>query len=98
MSSEELLSIVVLSLVLYGINLSTLKMSILVIFILAVTNQFVEITNCWVVTCKLIIIIGTISILLMSIGEEIIIQPIRSAPILVSIVALSSLLLVSSID
>ena len=50
--------------------------------------------NCWVVTCQLIIISGTVSILLMSIGEDIT-QPIRSAPILHS---LSSLLLVSSSD
>ena len=49
------------------------------------------ITSCWTVTCKLIIIIGTISILLMSVGEEIIIRPTRSAPILV-LMALSSLL------
>ena len=128
MSSEVLLSIVVLSLVLYGINLSTLKMSILVIFIQAVittgdifryqlTSHIfsfpltgymdslrgldyfnLEIISCWSITCKLIIIIGAISILLMSIGEEIIIRPIRSAPLLVLIVALSSLLLVSSIN
>ena len=115
MSSEVLLSIAVLSLVLYGINLSTLKMSIWVIFIVGIivgvdyfnlyqvswvgdlTNGLL-ITSCWIVTCKLIIIIGTISILLMSVGEEIIIRPTRSAPILVLIVALSSLLLVSSIN
>ena len=115
MSSEILLSIAVLSLVLYGINLSTLKISILVGFIVGIiigvdyfnldqvlwvsdsTNGLL-ITSCWAVTCKFIIIIGTISILLMSVGEEIIIRPIRSAPILVLIVALSSLLLVSSIN
>ena len=115
MSSEVLLSIAVLSLVFYGINLSTLKMSIWVIFLVGVivgldyfnldqvlwvgdlTNGLL-ITSCWTVTCKLIIIIGTISILLMSIGEEIIIRPTRSAPILILIVALSSLLLVSSIN
>lgn len=115
MSSEVLLSMAVLSLVLYGINLSTLKISIWVILMVGVivggdyfnwdqmlwagglTNGLL-ITSCWVVTCKLIIIIGTISILLMSVGEEIIIRPTRSAPILVLIVALSSLLLVSSIN
>ena len=115
MSSEVLLSIAVLSLVLYGINLSTLKMSIWVIFIVGaivgadyfnlgqvswvgyLTNGLL-ITSCWTVTCKLIIIIGAISILLMSVGEEIIVRPTRSAPILVLIVALSSLLLVSSIN
>ena len=115
MNSEVLLSIAVLSLVFYGINLSTLKMSIWVIFLVGVivgldyfnldqvlwvgdlTNGLL-ITSCWTVTCKLIIIIGTISILLMSVGEEIIIRPTRSAPILVLIVALSSLLLVSSIN
>jgi len=36
MSSEVLLSIAVLSLVLYGINLSTLKISIWVIFIVGI--------------------------------------------------------------
>lgn len=112
MSSEVLLSIAVLSLVLYGINLSTLKISIWVIFIVGIivgldkgqvswigylTNGLL-ITSCWIVTCKLIIIIGAISILLMGVGEEIIVRPTRSAPILVLIVALSSLLLVSSIN
>ena len=107
MSSEVLLSIAVLSLVLYGINLSTLKMSIWVIFIVGIlvgTDYFnfegygLLITSNWIVTCKLIIIIGAISILLMSVGEEIIVRPTRSGPILVLIVTLSSLLLVSSIN
>ena len=106
-SSEVLLSIAVLSLVLYGINLSTLKMSIWVIFIVGIlvgTDYFnfegygLLITSNWIVTCKLIIIIGAISILLMSVGEEIIVRPTRSGPILVLIVTLSSLLLVSSIN
>lgn len=107
MSSEVLLSIAVLSLVLYGINLSTLKMSIWVIFIVGIivgTDYFnfegygLLITSNWIVTCKLIIIIGAISILLMSVGEEIIVRPTRSGPILVLIVTLSTLLLVSSIN
>ena len=95
MNSEVLLSIAVLSLVLYGINLSTLKMSILLI-VGGMLN--LECMLLWVVTCKFIIIIGAISILLMSVGEEIIVRPTRSAPILILIVALSSLLLVSSIN
>lgn len=99
MSSEVLLSIAVLSLVLYGINLSTLKMSIGVIFIVGilVVDQGYGLLM-WVVTSKLIIIIGAISILLMSVGEEIIVRPARSGPILILIVALSTLLLVSSIN
>nr|YP_009093888.1 NADH dehydrogenase subunit 2 [Poecillastra laminaris]AIT59115.1 NADH dehydrogenase subunit 2 [Poecillastra laminaris] len=114
-SSEVLLSIAVLSLVLYGIDLSTLKMSTGVIFIVGaivgadylnlgqvlwigyLSNGLLK-TSCWTVICKFIIIIGSISILLMSAGEEIIARPTRSAPILVLIVALSSLLLVSSIN
>ena len=105
MGSEVLLSIAVLSLVLYGINLSTLKMStgvILMVGIIIGADYFnlgyIMITNCWIVTCKFIIIIGSISILLMSVGEEIIVRPTQSAPILVLIVALSSLLLVSSVN
>nr|YP_001648421.1 NADH dehydrogenase subunit 2 [Cinachyrella kuekenthali]ABW83837.1 NADH dehydrogenase subunit 2 [Cinachyrella kuekenthali] len=102
---EVLLSIAVLSLVLYGINLSTLKISAGVICMAGIiigadyfNLGYVMITNCWVVTCKFIIVIGSISILLMSVGEEIIVRPTQSAPILVLIVALSSLLLVSSIN
>lgn len=105
MGPEVLLSIAVLSLVLYGINLSTLKISVGVIFMAGIiigADYFnlgdVMITNCWVVICKFIIIIGSISILLMSVGEEIIVRPTQSAPILILIVALSSLLLVSSIN
>ena len=105
MGPEVLFSIAVLSLVLYGINLSTLKISVGVIFMAGIiigadylNLGYVMITNCWVVTCKFIIIIGSISILLMSVGEEIIVRPTQSAPILVLIVALSSLLLVSSIN
>ena len=115
MTPEGCLSIVVLSLVLYGISLSTLKISIFVSFLVGIivgadclnldlvmwegywTNGLL-ITNCWTVTCKFIIIIGSISILLLSVGEEIIVRPTRSAPILVLIVTLSSLLLVSSIN
>lgn len=111
MSSEILLSIAVLSLVLYGINLSALKISIGVIFIVGMdyfyfgqvswicylTNGLLS-TSYWIVTCKFLIIIGAISILLMGVGEEIIVRPTRSGPILVLIVALSSLLLVSSIN
>lgn len=107
-NSEILLSIVVLSLVLYGINLSTLKISIgvsLIAGIIVGADYFnldpvmwVGYSTLWIVTCKFIIIIGTISILLLSVGEEIIVRPIRSAPILILIVTLSSLLLVSSIN
>ncbi len=106
-NSEILLSIVVLSLVLYGINLSTLKISIGASIIavllcnwfpLVDTSLFIYYSTLWIVTCKFIIIIGTISILLLSVGEEIIVRPTRSAPILILIVTLSSLLLVSSIN
>lgn len=114
-TSEVFLSIAVLSFILGGINLSTLKASIGIIFIVGsiiwadyfnfgltlwggyLTSSFF-ITNYWTFTCKFLIVIGSISILLMSVREEIIIQPTQSAPILVLIVGLSSLFLVSSID
>jgi hypothetical protein len=55
-------------------------------------------TNSWIIISKILIIIGSISILLMGSGETIMIKPYQSSPILVLIVALSSLLLVSSIN
>ena len=61
------------------------------------TSSFL-ITNYWTFICKFLIVIGSISILLMSVREEIIIQPTQSGPILLLIVGLSSLFLVSSID
>lgn len=75
-------------------------------------------TNSWIIISKILIIIGSISILLMGSGETIMMKPYQSSasydaattsvlyrrgdstptPILVLIVALSSLLLVSSIN
>jgi len=56
-------------------------------------------TNSWIIVSKILIIIGSISILLMGSGETHLVgKPYQSSPILVLIVALSSLLLVSSIN
>lgn len=115
-NQEVLLSIVMLCLVLYGINLSTLKISIGIIFIIGVAAGFNGIvfdsfdiiqsmspcyitngllmTNSWILISKIIILFGSISILLMVTG----ITSNQSSPILILIVALSSLLLVSSIN
>lgn len=109
---EILLSIIILGLVIYGIKLSTLKVSISFLFItgvlicfhpsnnifnihafdaLQLSNGLLGINN-WIILIKLIIIIGSISILLMSSLED------KTSPVLIFIVAFSSLLLVSSIN
>lgn len=77
--SEVLLSLVILSLVLYGINLSTFKISVGVLFIIGIisldmfyvsdslicwTNGLL-LTNSWIIISKLIIIMGSVSLLLM---------------------------------
>ena len=111
MNPEVLLSIVMLSLVLYGINLSTLKISIGMLFIIGIVislngividsffwNGLPKVTNSWIIISKIIIITGSISILLMGAGETTMVKPYQSSPILIVIVALSSLLLVSSIN
>nr|YP_001648493.1 NADH dehydrogenase subunit 2 [Topsentia ophiraphidites]ABW83855.1 NADH dehydrogenase subunit 2 [Topsentia ophiraphidites] len=112
---EVLLSIVVLSLVLYGINLSALKISIGVLLIIGIMISFNDIeyfqsswpwdnangllmANCWIIISKFIIIIGSISLLFMGAEETIMVRPQLSSPILILIVALSSLLLVSSVN
>lgn len=112
LSPEILLSIIILGLVIYGIKLSTLKVSIGFLFIagvlicfhpsnnvfgfsafdaLQLSNGLLGVNN-WITLIKLIIIIGSISILLMSSLED------KTSPVLILIVALSSLLLVSSIN
>lgn len=81
--SELLLSLVILSLVLYGINLSTFKLSVGALFLIGViiaqlwpdvlyTSDSLMwgtggllVTNSWVVISKLIIIMGSVSLLLM---------------------------------
>ena len=108
---EVLLSIVVLSIVLYGINLPTLKISIGVLLIMGIMISDIEyfqplwlwdstngllMTNCWIIISKFLIIIGSISILFMGLGETIMVR--LSLPILILIVSLSSLLLVSSVN
>ena len=118
MNPEILLSIVILSLVLYGINLSTLKISIGMLFIIGVAISFngtdsfdisqaswpcyisngLLMTNSWIILSKIIIIIGSISILLMGTGETIMSRPHQSSPILILMITLSSLLLVSSVN
>ena len=55
-------------------------------------------TNNWIIVSKIIIIIGSISILLMGTGETIMVRPHQSSPILILMVTLSSLLLVSSVN
>uniref|UniRef100_A0AAU8HQ28 NADH:ubiquinone reductase (H(+)-translocating) n=1 Tax=Porifera sp. TaxID=3140030 RepID=A0AAU8HQ28_9METZ len=119
MYPEVLLSLVVLSLVLYGINLSTFKVSIGVLLIIGIVIGFqsyyiVEdhiicwtngllMTNSWIIISKAIIVIGSTSLLLMGSSPEGEWNKISSykggsSPILILIVALSSLLLVSSVN
>nr|YP_009020819.1 NADH dehydrogenase subunit 2 [Polymastia littoralis]AHM12900.1 NADH dehydrogenase subunit 2 [Polymastia littoralis] len=119
MYPEVLLSLVVLSLVLYGINLSTFKVSIGVLLIIGIVIGFqsyyiVEdhiicwtngllMTNSWIIISKAIIVIGSTSLLLMGSSSEgewnkISRDNERSSSILILIVALSSLLLVSSVN
>ena len=118
MNPEILLSLAILSLVLYGINLSTLKISIGVLFTVGVIIKFngvdsfdiAQVTwlcyisngllmiNSWIVISKIIVIIGSISILLMGTGESIMVRPHQSSPILILMVTLSSLLLISSVS
>lgn len=116
MCPEIILSLVVLILVLYGINLSIVKVAIGALFVVGVvTNRvfYAEdyliwgtdgllLTNSWIVISKMIIVVGSVSLLLMYRpmyqrgkqygGNE------GSWAILVLIVALSSLLLVSSVN
>lgn len=113
MCPEIILSLVVLILVLYGINLSIVKVAIWALFVVGVvTNRvfYAEdyliwgtdgllLTNSWIVISKMIIVVGSVSLLLMyrpmyqrGGGNE------GSWAILVLIVALSSLLLVSSVN
>lgn len=129
-SPEILLSAVVLSLVLYGINLSIVKIAIGVFILVGVisvqlwagfiyvsdylicwTNGLL-LTNSWIVISKIVIVVGSVSLLLMygfpksRIGdkgkdtnvENVIFQNEGSWIILILIIALSSLLLVSSIN
>lgn len=122
MYPEILLSFVVLFLVLYGINLSILKVSIGALFLIGVVmiQLWVEVfnvndyliwwtdglllTNSWIVISKIIIIVGSISLLLMyrPMPQEMISYKYQgrgdSWIILILIVALSSLLLVSSVN
>lgn len=125
MYPEMLLSLVVLVLVLYGINLSILKVSIGALFIIGVVtiqlwvggfyvNDYLIwwtdgllLTNSWIVISKVIIVVGSVSLLLMYTPmqqEEASYEfPGRGTNegswiILILIVALSSLLLVSSVN
>lgn len=125
MYPEMLLSFVVLVLVLYGINLSILKVSIGALFIIGVVtiqlwvggfyvNDYLIwwtdgllLTNSWVVISKIIIVGGSVSLLLMytPMHQEEVSYKFQdrggnegSWIILILIVALSSLLLVSSVS
>lgn len=125
MYPEILLSFVVLVLVLYGINLSILKVSIGTLFIIGVVtiqlwvgifyvNDYLIwwtdgllLTNSWIVISKIIIIVGSVSLLLMygPMHQEAVSYEFQdrgmnegSWIILILIVALSSLLLVSSVN
>ena len=123
-SPEILLSTVVLSLVLYGINFSIVKISIGAFFLVGVvsiqlwvgsiyvsdylicwTNGLL-LTNSWIVISKIIIVVGLVSLLLMygfprekQMDKGFWIYANEGSwVILVLIIALSSLLLVSSIN
>ena len=116
MCPEIILSLVVLILVLYGINLSIVKVAIGALFVVGVVTNRVFyaddyliwgtdgllLTNSWIVISKMIIVVGSVSLLLMY-------RPMHqggrpngvnegSWGILILIVALSSLLLVSSVN
>ena len=123
MYPEILLSFVVLILVLYGINLSILKISIGALFVIGVVSTQLWVgafyvsdyliwwtnglllTNSWIVISKIIIVVGSVSLLLMysPMYQEVDFYEPQdrganegSWIILILIVALSSLLLVSS--
>lgn len=123
MYPEMLLSFVVLVLLLYGINLSILKVSIGALFIIGVVtiqlwvggfyvNDYLIwwtdgllLTNSWIVISKIIIVVGSVSLLLMytPMQQEEASYEGRGTNegswiILILIVALSSLLLVSSVN
>lgn len=125
MYPEILLSFVILILVLYGINLSILKVSIGALLVIGVvTTQLwvggfyvndyliwwtdgLLLTNSWIVISKIIIVIGSVSLLLMygPMYQEAVSSEFQdrganegSWIILILIVALSSLLLVSSVN
>lgn len=125
MYPEILLSFVVLILVLYGTNLSILKVSIGTLFIIGVVtiqlwvggfyvNDYLIwwtdgllLTNSWIVISKIIIVVGSMSLLLMyrPMHQEVVSYEFQdrgtnegSWIILILIVALSSLLLVSSVN
>ena len=113
MCPEIILSLVVLILVFYGINLSIVKVAIGALFVVGVVTSRVFyaedyliwgtdgllLTNSWIVISKMIIVVGSVSLLLMY-------RPMHeggmpyggSWGILILIVALSSLLLVSSVN
>lgn len=121
MCPEIILSFVVLILVLYGINLSIVKVAIGALFVVGVLINrvfYVDdyliwgtdgllLTNSWIVISKMIIVVGSVSLLLMYrpmhqggifYGEKKRGANEGSWVILILIVALSSLLLVSSVN
>ena len=115
---EILLSFIILILVLYGINFSIFKISVVTLFIvlwcliqlwIGGLNENDNIiwwtdglllTNSWIVITKLIIIVGSVSLLLMYSWDSISIDKRNEGSwiILILIVVLSSLLLVSSLN
>lgn len=112
MSSEVLFSLVFLGLVLYCINMSAFNASICLLLIMffvfmvdlknidlffymcEITNGLL-LRNFWVILSKLLVVLGSVSILLM-VGEDKIMT--KSLSGLIVLVALSSLLLISSIN
>ena len=120
MYPEILLSFIVLGLVIYGVNqLSTLKITVIVLILMGIWVSLVELgdfgenfslnvaqsfwlchitngllmINGWITISKIIIVIGSFSVILM--GQS---SGFPSSPVLILIVTLSSLLLISAIN
>ena len=112
MCPEILLSFMILILVLYGINFSILKVSIGTLFVIGGLTQLgvndnliwwtdgLLLTNSWIVITKIVIIVGSVSLLLMYSRDSISLDKTNEGSwiVLILIIALSSLLLVSSLN
>ncbi len=107
MTLELIIGVSILSVILRGVELSTLRASIGILFLVEMiiiggyintgcANFFV--INYWTIICKFIILVSSYSVLLMGIRQETLISPALSGPTLVLVLVLSSLLLVSSIN
>lgn len=111
---EILLSFIILLLILYVIKFPIIKLSIILLFIIGWVNilyfmLFDEwiyrclyngllVTNTWIITLKLIIIISSLSILLLSIYEPDLKESYDSFSLLMLLLVLGAILLISSVN